>query len=90
MMRLLCVALALLALLFAACDSDHPASFREAYFAYLDARSAGQDLGSALEGMGWTVEELESAVEHMRSEDPEGFRALIDAYRASRGLPKDD
>jgi hypothetical protein len=82
--------IALLPLLFAACDSEHPASLREAYFVYLDARSAGQDLEPALEVLGWTVEELESAVEHMRSEDPEGFRALIDAYRASRGLPKDD
>ncbi|HUT97921.1 MAG TPA: hypothetical protein VM054_02440 [bacterium] len=82
--------LVLLTLLFAACDSDHPASLREAYFAYLDARSAGRDTEPALEGLGWTIGELESAVEHLRSEDPEGFRALIDAYRASRGLPKDD
>jgi hypothetical protein len=82
--------LALVTLLFAACDSDHPASFREAYFAYLDARSAGQDLGPVLDVLGWSVEELESAEGRMRSEDPEGFRALIDAYRASRGLPKDE
>ncbi|OGD75458.1 MAG: hypothetical protein A2Y64_03810 [Candidatus Coatesbacteria bacterium RBG_13_66_14] len=84
------LAIALLTLLAAACDSDHPASLREAYFAYLDARSAGGDTGAALEGLGWTVGELESAVEHLRSEDPEGFRALMDAYRASRGLPKGD
>jgi hypothetical protein len=84
------VVTALFVLLAAACDSDHPAPFREAYFAYLDARSAGRDTEPVLEGLGWTVEELESAEEHMRSEDPEGFRALIDAYRASRGLPKDE
>jgi hypothetical protein len=82
--------LVLLPFLFAACDEEHPAPLREAYFAYLDARSAGRDAEPVLEGLGWTVEELESAVEHMRSEDPEGFRALIDAYRASRGLPKDE
>ncbi|MCX7021882.1 MAG: hypothetical protein NTW26_06375 [bacterium] len=84
------IVLALLTLLFAACDENHPASLREAYFAYLDARSAGRDSEPTLEDLGWTVEELESAVGHLRSEDPEGFRALIDAYRASRGLPKDD
>ncbi len=82
--------LALLALLVAACDEEHPASLRDAYFAYLDARSTRGDTRQALEGLGWTVDELESAVNRLRSEDPEGFRALMDAYRASRGLPKDE
>jgi hypothetical protein len=89
-MTRLCLALVLLTLLAAACDEEHPASLRDAYFAYLDARSTGGDTEQALEGLGWTVEDLESAVNHLRSEDPEGFRALMDAYRASRGLPKDE
>ena len=85
-----CLVFVLLALLAAACDEEHPASLRDAYFAYLDARSTGGDTQQALEGLGWTVDDLESAVDRLRSEDPEGFRALMDAYRASRGLPQDE
>ncbi|MCK4593878.1 hypothetical protein KAU45_05200 [bacterium] len=87
------VLVVLLPLILAACDSDHPASLREAYFAYLDARAAGADAGEiedALAGLGWNTDGLTSAVERLRSEDPEGFRGLINAYRAARGLPRDE
>jgi hypothetical protein len=93
-MRRRFLVLALLApLLLAACDSGHRADLQEAYFAYLDARTAEageEEIGAVLGGLGWTAEELEDAVERLRSEDPEGFRGLIDAYRASRGLPRDE
>ena len=76
-----------------ACAEEHPAPLREAYFAYLDARSGGdgaEEIGNVLGGLGWSPDKLASAVERLRSEDPEGFRGLIDAYRASRGLPRDE
>jgi len=90
-MRLLSIAAALLApMLLFGCDEEHPASLREAYFAYLDARAADGEPEEALAGLGWTVERLEEAVERMRGRDPEGFEALVNAYLASRGLPRDE
>lgn len=87
------VLVAILPLILATCDSDHPASLREAYFAYLDARAAGigeRGIEGVLGDLGWTAGKLETAVERLRSEDPEGFRGLINAYRAARGLPRDE
>lgn len=90
--------IALALLLLAACEAPvERASFQEAFFAYRDTLAAyhGGDEGlstaldDALRPLGWSYAELRETLERTRANDPEGYRALHNLYRARRGLPEE-
>lgn len=87
--------LTLLALLSGGCERPvERVELHEAFFAYSDARRAytaktglEEHLDEVLGELGWSYHELRSALEFKRDNDPEGYQALYDYYRARRGQP---
>jgi hypothetical protein len=92
MIRLLPV-LALLLSVLTGCDDAGRASFEEAFFLYRDGLAAGLErraIAEQLAEAGWSETELDRSLERLRENDPEGYRALFDRYRAHRGLPREE
>ncbi len=85
-------------ILLAACEAPvERVGFQEAFFAYRDAlaeyHGGDEGLSTVLDGalrpLGWSYTELRETLERTRANDPEGYRALHNLYRARRGLPEE-